>query len=119
VAGLVDGAHALVQSAAPPRTRSGWTRGDAGEADGCRDSELLAAGGVYAGLYRTQFAPQAALRPVLEEGSASPVPGQTSLWLGVFAGGVLRLNHQVDLSIDLMNDIFQSSYVFSERVDFS
>ena len=33
--------------------------------------QLLAAGGVYAGLYRTQFAPQAALRPVLEEGSIS------------------------------------------------
>ena len=31
--------------------------------------ELLAAAGVYAGLYQTQFAPQAALRPVLEEGS--------------------------------------------------
>ena len=33
--------------------------------------ELLAADGVYAGLYRTQFAPQAALRPVLEEGNIS------------------------------------------------
>jgi ATP-binding cassette, subfamily B, bacterial len=30
--------------------------------------ELLAAGGTYAGLYRTQFAPQAALRPILQEG---------------------------------------------------
>jgi ATP-binding cassette subfamily B protein len=33
--------------------------------------ELLAASGMYAGLYRTQFAPQAALRPFLEEGSIS------------------------------------------------
>ena len=33
--------------------------------------ELLAAGGAYAGLYRTQFAPQAALRSILEEGSIS------------------------------------------------
>ena len=33
--------------------------------------ELLAAGGVYAGLYQTQFAPPAALRPILEEGSIS------------------------------------------------
>ena len=35
--------------------------------------ELLAAGGVYAGLYRTQFAPQAALRSFLEEGNISCV----------------------------------------------
>jgi ATP-binding cassette, subfamily B, bacterial len=35
--------------------------------------ELLAAGGVYAGLYRTQFAPQAALRsgPAEPEGGAA------------------------------------------------
>ena len=33
--------------------------------------ELLAAGGVYAGLYRTQFAPQAALPLFLEAGSIS------------------------------------------------
>ena len=33
--------------------------------------ELLAASGVYAGLYRTQFAPQAALRSFLGEGSIS------------------------------------------------
>jgi ATP-binding cassette subfamily B protein len=39
--------------------------------------ELLAAGGVYAGLYRTQFAPQAALRPVLEAGSISCERGTT------------------------------------------
>jgi ATP-binding cassette subfamily B protein len=35
--------------------------------------ELLAAGGMYAGLYQTQFAPQAALRPFLEEGNISSV----------------------------------------------
>jgi len=33
--------------------------------------QLLAAGGVYAGLYRTQFAPQAPLRATLEEASIS------------------------------------------------
>jgi hypothetical protein len=37
---------------------------------GTRD-ELLAAGAVYAGLYQTQFAPQAALRSFLEAGNIS------------------------------------------------
>jgi ATP-binding cassette, subfamily B, bacterial len=47
--------------------------------------ELLAADGVYAGLYRTQFAPQAALRPVPEEGSISCLlPGCA----GSFAGHI-------------------------------
>ena len=39
--------------------------------------ELLAAGGVYAGLYRTQFAPQTALRSILAEGSISRVDAGT------------------------------------------
>jgi hypothetical protein len=43
---------------------------------------------VYAGLYRTQFAPQAALRPVLEAGSISCANAD---WLvGFGAHGVLR-----------------------------
>jgi ATP-binding cassette subfamily B protein len=40
--------------------------------------ELLAAGGVYAGLYRTQFAPQAALRSFPEEGSNSSANAGTA-----------------------------------------
>src|SRR5579859_5935408 len=46
--------------------------------------ELLAADGAYAGLYRTQFAPQAALRPFPEEGSISGPARAAS------AGGALR-----------------------------
>jgi ATP-binding cassette, subfamily B, bacterial len=52
--------------------------------------ELLASGGVYAGLYRTQFAPQAALRPFLTAsvpwtrprctGRQPTCPGGTRRW---------------------------------------
>ena len=51
--------------------------------------ELLAAGGAYAGLYRTQFAPQAALRPFLEEACArfhEPLPRWLGRWRSPRAG---------------------------------
>jgi len=57
--------------------------------------ELLAAGGVYAGLYRTQFAPQAALRPFLEEGSGS---GSAVHWPGAGSVSVSGKDGSLDAS---------------------
>jgi hypothetical protein len=56
--------------------------------------ELLAAGGVYAGLYQTQFAPQAALRPCHARAVGSPSvrsPGRAPTSRGKAPGRCLQV----------------------------
>jgi ATP-binding cassette subfamily B protein len=58
--------------------------------------ELLAADGVYAGLYRTQFAPQAALRPLVDSAyrlllTLTAEPGGLAQMPGDESGRVVRL----------------------------